>query len=225
MTANRPWLAGIGGGLVGGIGMGLVLQFVMGAMPVIGSLYGQPTVVAGWVAHMVHSVLFALVFVALVTRTDLRQYARTPLWTAGLGIAYGVVLTAVAGAFVMPLWLNTLTGAGLPVPLLSAPSFAGHVVYGFLLGAVYGVARGTGVTEPTVAEATEAGATDATSADVSTEMPAEMEADAKEMAADQKAAVAETESELETETAETDVEEHDAEPTSETEPGSRTEET
>jgi hypothetical protein len=148
-SPNRAWLAGIGGGLVGGVGFGLVMHFVMGAMPVVGSLYGQPTVLAGWVAHLVHSVIFALIFVALITRTGLRRYAGTSTRTAGLGTAYGAVLGIVTGAFVLPIWVNAMSGAGMPVPLLSTPSFLGHLLFGLLLGAVYAVSRATGSTAPT----------------------------------------------------------------------------
>lgn len=147
-TPNRRWLAAIGAGLVGGIGFGLVLQFVMGAMPVIGSLYGQPTVLAGWIAHLIHSVIFAVVFVALITRTRIRQLARSTAQITGLGTAYGAVLGIVTGAFVMSIWANAVAGAGMPVPFLSVPSFLGHLLFGVLLGAAYAVARGTGSLAP-----------------------------------------------------------------------------
>ena len=141
---NRPWLAGIGGGLVGGVGMGLILHFAMGAMPVIASLYGQSSVAVGWIAHLFHSVVFGLIFVALVTRTGLRSYERTTVWTAGLGTSYGGVLGILTGAFVLPVWVNAVSGAGLPVPFFATPAFIGHVLFGLLLGGVYAVTRGTG---------------------------------------------------------------------------------
>jgi hypothetical protein len=136
---NRRWIAGIGGGLVGGVVMGLLLHFGMGAMPVIASLYGQSSVAVGWVAHLFHSAVFGLIFVALVTRTGLRTYARTTGWTTGLGGVYGVVLGVLTGAFVLPLWVNAVSGAGLPVPLFATPAFVGHVLFGLLLGAIYAV--------------------------------------------------------------------------------------
>jgi hypothetical protein len=144
---NRPWLAGIGGGLVGGIGMGLILHFAMGAMPVIASLYGQSSVAIGWVAHLFHSVVFGLIFVALITRTGLRGYARTTVRTAGLGTGYGILLGVLTGAFVLPVWVNAVTGAGMPVPFFAAPAFVGHVLFGLLLGTVYAVTRGAGTAD------------------------------------------------------------------------------
>lgn len=154
-TTNRPWLAGIGGGLVGGIGMGLILQFVANAMPLIGSLYGQPTVLAGWVAHLIHSAIFGLIFVALVSRTGLRQYARTTAAATGLGTTYGVVLGVVTGAFVLPVWANAVAGAGLPVPMFVAAPFAGHVVFGALLGGAFALIRGAATEPEPIDEVTE----------------------------------------------------------------------
>ena len=149
---SRRWIAGAGAGLVGGVGMGLILHFVMGAMPVVGSLYGQPTVLAGWIAHLVHSVVFALLFVGAITRTGLGRYARTTARTTGLGTAYGALLGVATGAFVLPLWVNAVSAAGMPVPFVSGPAFAGHVVFGLLLGAAFAVARGTAGTERATAD-------------------------------------------------------------------------
>lgn len=141
-TGNRPWLAGIGAGIVGGIGMGLVLQF-LGAMPLIGSLYGQPTLLAGWIAHLFHSVLFGLVFVAAVTRTDLRAFVGSLPGAIGIGTAYGALLGVTTGPFVLPLWANAVAGAGLPVPSFGLESFGAHLLFGLLLGVVYAVASRT----------------------------------------------------------------------------------
>jgi hypothetical protein len=162
---NRPWLAGIGGGLVGGVGMGLILHFVMGAMPVVASLYGQSSVAIGWVAHLFHSAVFGLVFVALITRTGLRTYARTTVWTAGLGTVYGAVLGVVTGALVLPVWLNAVSGAGLPVPFFATPAFVGHVLFGLLLGAVYAATRGTTPSDASGVERDESGESTASGTD------------------------------------------------------------
>jgi hypothetical protein len=148
-TPNRRRLATVGAGVVGGVGFGLVLQFGMGAMPTIGSLYGQPNVLGGWIAHLVHSVIFAVIFVAAITRTGLRRYAGSGARIVGLGAAYGALLGVVTGAFVMPIWANAVAGAGMSVPSLSAPSYLGHLLFGALVGAVYVVARGAGSPPPT----------------------------------------------------------------------------
>lgn len=130
------WGGAVIGGLVAGIAMGLIMHFVMGAMPLIGALYGRPTVVAGWVAHLIHSVVFALIFAAIVTNTRLREYGF--LGTIGLGAVYGLVLEFGAAGLVLPLWANAVAGANLPVPFLVPIGFATHLVYGAVLGAVFG---------------------------------------------------------------------------------------
>jgi uncharacterized membrane protein YagU involved in acid resistance len=116
--------------------MGLIMHFVMGAMPLVGALYGQPTVLVGWIAHLFHSVVFALVFAAVVARTSLREYGL--LGMIGLGAVYGIVLEVVAAGFVLPIWANTVGAGPLPVPFLIPIGFVTHLVYGVLLGAVFG---------------------------------------------------------------------------------------
>jgi|GEM_PF-1873779 len=94
LELNRsPWIVAISGGLLGGAAMGLLMQFWMDAMPAIGALYGQPTLTAGWAAHLVHSILFALLFVAAIRETPINKYATSMQNIIGLGALYGVVLT------------------------------------------------------------------------------------------------------------------------------------
>jgi uncharacterized membrane protein YagU involved in acid resistance len=116
--------------------MGLVLQFVMGAMPLVGALYGQPTVLAGWVAHLFYSVVFAVLFAAVVAGTSLREYGL--LGMVGLGLVYGVPLGLVAAGVVLPVWANAIGAGPLPVPFIIPMGFLTHIVYGVLLGAVFG---------------------------------------------------------------------------------------
>jgi len=135
-TPTRLWGGAAAGGLVAGVGMGLVMHFVMGAMPLVGALVGQPTVLAGWTLHLVISVLFALVLAAVVARTSFREYGL--LGMIGLGAIYGIVLEVVAAGFVLPLWANAVGAGPLPVPFLVPIGFLTHVLYGVLLGAVFG---------------------------------------------------------------------------------------
>jgi hypothetical protein len=66
VTSTRTWSGAVTGGIVAGVGMGLLMHFVMNAMPLIGGLYGQPTVAIGWAAHLVHSIVFALIVAAVI---------------------------------------------------------------------------------------------------------------------------------------------------------------
>ena len=133
-TPTRLWGGAVAGGLAAGVGMGLIMHFVMSAMPRVGALVGQPTVLAGWIVHLIISVVFALIFAAVVARTTFHEYGLLGL--IGLGTAYGIVLDIVAAGFVLPLWANAVSAGPLPVPM----GFLTHIVYGVLLGAVFGYA-------------------------------------------------------------------------------------
>ena len=138
-TGTVDWTTAILAGLGAGVVMGLMIQFVMGIMPVIGALYGAEGLVTGWVAHLAHSVAFALVFAAVVSQPPLAKYADSVGPAAGLGLVYGVILWLVAAAIVMPIWMAAV---GLPspgVPNVNPQSLVGHVVFGVLLGGLYAV--------------------------------------------------------------------------------------
>ena len=134
--STRTWSEAGLSGLVAGIGMGLIMHFVMGAMPLVGALYGQPTVFAGWLAHLFHSIAFAVVFAGIVARPRFREYGLYGI--IGLGALYGIVLELVAAGVVLPLWANAVGAAELPVPFIVPLGFVTHIVYGVLLGAVFG---------------------------------------------------------------------------------------
>ncbi|NHN60578.1 MULTISPECIES: hypothetical protein [Halorussus] len=138
VTVERTWSNAVLGGVAGGLVCGVLLQ-AMGTMPTIASLYGPEGATAGWVAHLFHSVVFALVFAAALGRTDYRDAGLVPI--TALGVGYGVVLWTVAAAVAMPLWLGALGLDAPAVPNLDALMLVGHVLYGAVLGAVFALAR------------------------------------------------------------------------------------
>lgn len=151
-TRTRTWTAGVVSGLAAGVGMGLVLQFGADAMPLVGSLFGLPTVLGGWLVHLVTSVFFALLFAGVVSSPLLSDYTETVGGTTGLGVLYGAGLGVVTGGLLFPLWLNAVRAESLPVPLFPATPLVGefvlpfvlavaHLVYGVLLGATFALAR------------------------------------------------------------------------------------
>jgi signal transduction histidine kinase len=128
---------GVVAGVVAGVGMGLVAQFVAGQMAVIGALYGVDNVAVGWVSHLFHSVVFALVFVVGTTHGRFRGGRRSVATVAAAGTGYGIALWLVAAGIVMPLWLRAV-GVTAPVPNLQPLSLAGHLVWGCVFGGVFG---------------------------------------------------------------------------------------
>lgn len=124
-------VAGVGAGVV----MGGLLQLFTGDIAVIGSLYGVRSPVVGWVAHLFHSVLFATLAVAALTRLPLAKYVDRLPGAVAMGAGYGIALWFVAAGVVMSLWLNAI-GIPAPLPALDAVSLVAHLVWGASLGAL-----------------------------------------------------------------------------------------
>lgn len=146
-------LGGAGGGLAGGVAMGLLLHLT-GAetMALIGGVYGATSVLVGWVAHLVHSVILGLVFVATVRAPFLRDFTDTVGGWVAVGVVYGALLEVVSAGVVLPVAVSVLGLEEVPFPPLT-DTFAGavtvailaavaHLVYGAVLGGVYGYTRG-----------------------------------------------------------------------------------
>lgn len=144
------WGAGIAGGLVGGVGMGVVLHAGANIMPFIGALYGWPTVIGGWVAHLMNSVLLGVLFALLVSRPFFREQTTTIGGCVAVGIVYAAAIGLVTSGVMVPIAMNTIGVQSFPEPLLPLPGIIGgilvvvsvgvaHVVYGLVLGAIYGV--------------------------------------------------------------------------------------
>lgn len=145
--------AGVAGGLLGGLGMGVVLHAGSNMMPLVGALYGEPTVLGGWVAHVGHSVLIGLLFAALASRPALKAQTTTVGGCAVVGIAYAAAVGLATGGFMLPISLNAIGTQTFPEPLLPIPGVLGgilvvisvgiaHLVYGLLLGAAFGFVHG-----------------------------------------------------------------------------------
>lgn len=142
---RRPaWISGVIGGLAGGVVMGVMLSMMM--TPVIASaipaLWGLESIGAGWVIHLINSVIFGVIFAVLVTRTGLRRYESSVGRSTVLGLAYGAVIWIVAAGFVMPIWLQAVGFPMVPpLPNFDPMSLVGHLVFGGILGAVYPYVR------------------------------------------------------------------------------------
>jgi signal transduction histidine kinase len=120
-------------GLIAGLVMGSFLQLTAGGLPVIGALYSVNHVAIGWVTHLFHSVIFALLFATGRKYTDRLASLSPPVRTALFGLGWGTVLWFVAAGFVMPLWLGAL-GQPTTLPRLTLNGFVGHAIWGIALG-------------------------------------------------------------------------------------------
>jgi two-component system OmpR family sensor kinase len=129
---RRAVAAGLGAGVV----MGGLYWATSDALPVIGALYGVESVAVGWITHLFHSVVFALLFVAGASRSGLGSRVNRPLGASVAGLAWGVTLWLVAAGLIMPLWLR---GVGVPATLPNLPriGLVGHGLWGVTLGLGY----------------------------------------------------------------------------------------
>ncbi|MCU4751852.1 ATP-binding protein [Halobacteria archaeon AArc-curdl1] len=134
------WELGVAGGcaIIAGITMGIFLEALAGSVPIIGALYGVQNAAVGWTTHLFHSVIFGVIFAALLAQPTLERY-RNLTGTMGIAVAFGVFLWLVAAGVVMPVWLSLL-GIETAIPNLTAPSLVGHVIWGAMLGGCYATA-------------------------------------------------------------------------------------
>lgn len=123
-------------GIVAGVAMGIVYSVATGLFPVIGALYGVEIPVVGWVTHLFHSVVFALLFAVGCSRLAGRDSPSETVTATTLGAGWGIILWLVAAGVAMPLWLR-LVGIEATVPNLTAIGFVGHLVWGVTLGLAY----------------------------------------------------------------------------------------
>lgn len=148
--------AGAASGLVAGIAMGLVLQLGTDLLPLFGAFAGGTSILRGWLVHLTMSVLYGVVFAAIVAVPAVErllapegyyEYAFAGVVYAAMAMGAGVGGTIALLPFVLELPWVTARGGRVPGPalvgLVPAVVFGvGHLVYGVVLGAVYAFLRG-----------------------------------------------------------------------------------
>ncbi len=120
---------GVAGGLIFGGMMGM-----MGMLPMIGSMVGQPTAAAGFAVHMANSVIIGIGF-AIVLGRFLSGIGSG----LGAGLLYGGAWWILGPLTLMPLLMGMGLGVNWNAAAAAAmlPSLVGHLMYGGVLGLVY----------------------------------------------------------------------------------------
>lgn len=135
-------LKAVGAGFAGTLAMTVVMLMAprMGMPPMnIGNMLGSVmggNVALGWAAHFMIGVFLAVVYVVLFA-------ARLPGPALVRGVLYSLAPWLMAQLVVMPMMGMGLFSGSLA---MAAGSMLGHVVYGAVLGAVYGQGSQSGVT-------------------------------------------------------------------------------
>jgi hypothetical protein len=147
-------LGGALGGAVGAAAFGALIwaldpQIVEAAIPAIYGLELEGPV--GWGIHLAHGAVLGIVFGLLVTRrlilgtlrmtVETDALSRTGIWlrVVAAGFVFGLAVWAILPVLVLPVWIDALGAdpAG-GFPILAAESLAGHLLFGTVLGAVFG---------------------------------------------------------------------------------------
>ena len=134
-------------GLVAGALFGIIIQFWLGKMTGMGLLYGgSRSLIRGWIVHLFHSIIGAVVFVAITTRRPIERYLTERSYDTIFGLVYGFVLWAVITIVLLPMWFG-LTVAWPEGPLQNFTtgelfgSLIGFSLYGMVLGGSVGIHR------------------------------------------------------------------------------------
>ena len=124
----------VGASLVAAVVMGVPMQVLSGGVPVVGALYGVENALVGWLTHGFHSVVFGLVYAALVRTAPAHLSDRLRYY--GIALGWSLALWFVAAGLVMPVWLS-LVGIEASLPNLSAAALLSHLLWGGSLAALY----------------------------------------------------------------------------------------
>lgn len=141
-AAARGAVAGVAGGAVFGAAMAR-----LGTLPTVAALVGSESAVAGFVVHLVISVVVGALFGVLVRHQN-AGVGETVFW----GLAYGMFWWYLGALTLLPLFLGEQVGWTAAGARDAFPSLVGHLLYGATAGLVLAflrwdgqVSRGAGV--------------------------------------------------------------------------------
>jgi two-component system OmpR family sensor kinase len=140
-TDDARYLTAAVAGVVAGLVFGVMIQFVLERMVIIGAMYtlGEPSLSVGWMAHLVHSAVFGVVYAGLGGLGVYGGLADDPKTGVATGAAFGFALWFVNIGFLWPVWLN-LVGVGtlaVPYHFEAVRPLVGHLVWGGILGVLF----------------------------------------------------------------------------------------
>ena len=127
-TLGRRALAGLVGGIAGGIMFG-ALMAMMGMLPMIASMVGSNSPVIGFLIHIVISIMIGLGLTVIFGNLLLTSYPRGIV----VGMVYGAIWWVLGTLMVIPMMF------GMPLFTIDTTalfSLTGHLIYGAILGSV-----------------------------------------------------------------------------------------
>lgn len=134
VTPSRIVL-GVLAGLSAGVTMGATMAGTGFDLAVIGGLYGINDVFVALITHEFHSIVFALVYAAILDSGPL-AYTCKLTHRLGIGVGLGLFLWVGAAGLVMPLWLRAV-GVDIGLPNITLTSLLGHTAWGLTVSSVF----------------------------------------------------------------------------------------
>ena len=106
----------------------------MGMLPMIGKMVGHPSVVAGFLVHLVISAVIGASFAILFDRL-----VQGAIGGLGYGLFYGAIWWLLGPLTLMPLMMGMGLGVNWNAAAASQmlPSLMGHLIFGSILGVSY----------------------------------------------------------------------------------------
>ena len=123
---------GVLGGLAGGAVFGMMMA-MMGMLTMIGAMAGYPSALFGMGVHLVISAFIGGTFAVLFGGK-----IHGPAIGTGYGLAYGAAWWFLGPLTLMPVMMGMGVNWNFTAATQMLPSLMGHLVFGALLGWVYG---------------------------------------------------------------------------------------
>lgn len=146
LESKIHWVHGAVAGLVAAVAMGIAITLVDASVlgEAISGMYGfEGSLVAGWVAHLLHGTLFGVIFAVILSDPILYRVSEWTWKTILAGAVFGLVLALAGAGLIMPVWLAAAgVESSTSIPNVSVPLVLYHLLYGLVLGAVFRVFDG-----------------------------------------------------------------------------------
>lgn len=155
LGGDLNWLVGGAvGGIVGSLLFGGLLWVIDPNIvtETIPAIYGvSPVAPVGWVFHLIHGLVLGVVFGFLVTRppifgtltadveTDFLDARGLSARLTAAGVVYGLAVWTALPVIALSIWVALGIVSNPEFPSTALVSLVGHLLYGFLLGALFSV--------------------------------------------------------------------------------------
>ena len=123
-------------GLFGGFVFALLLHLV-GQIAAIGTLFGNRSVIVGWVAILLLGIVGGLVYTLVLEFDPIADLLVEPADSVAVGVGYGFVLWLFGTLVAVPIWGNAIMGYELGFPYTELVTLPGLLIYGGVVGGLY----------------------------------------------------------------------------------------